>query len=71
MGSSLFEMMILGEGWCVGEGVGVVGRGKSGNALFSHETAFDLFDEFVSCHSKAFDERLSVRIWRVEWVKIE
>jgi len=50
-GSCLFEMVIIVvEGWFVRKGVSSVARQEGWSAFFSHETAFDLLNDVVSCH---------------------
>ena len=57
-------MIIVVEGWFIRKGVDSIARQKGWSAFFSHETAFDLFNDVVRCHRMdvlEWFERLRVR----------
>jgi len=51
-------MIIVVEGWFIRKGVDGIARHECWSAFFGHETAFDLFDDIVSCHRMDDVERL-------------
>jgi len=51
MGGSLFKrVVVVVESWFARVGLDVIGWKEGWNALFSHETAFNLLNNVVSCH---------------------